>query len=183
MICLLETWCGEYSEHDEICNVLLEYQPNILLGTKRKKKGRYSGGILVLIKKTVIKHFKRTKLKFKHGILFDVHPIVCNYPVILIITYLPPEGAKVYGLDESNGVEEGSSTVDYTLVSTVLFERITRFEIGEEDQYTHLPQMFNIKLPASEKDSKEYEPESPRSCEKETGSISLESGIIGSSYV
>ena len=258
MICLLETWCGKDSDHDEICNVFLDYQPFILLGTKRKKQGRYSGGIIVLIKKGINKHFKRTKQKFKHGIIFDVQPNVCSHPVILIITYLPPEGAKTYGLEEPNGVcilekkilevkrqyqhhhiivsgdfnartknqpvfiindsanhlplpdsydvdtfaiprnskdlhgevnahgkallslccslglhmlngrvigdlkgelscftARGSSTVDYTLASTALFEIITRFEIGEEDQYTHLPQMFKIKISAIEKDSEE----------------------------
>ena len=36
----------------------------------------------------------------------------------------------------------GSSLVDYTIVSTALFNRILKFEIGNEDQFTHLPQVF-----------------------------------------
>ena len=38
----------------------------------------------------------------------------------------------------------GSSLMDYTIVSTALFKRILKFEIGNEDQFTHLPQVFTI---------------------------------------
>ena len=38
----------------------------------------------------------------------------------------------------------GCSLVDYTIVSTALYEQVVKFEIGDEDQYTHLPQIFAI---------------------------------------
>ena len=46
----------------------------------------------------------------------------------------------------------GSSLVDYTIVSTTLFDLVIRFEIGHEDHYTHLPQIFSAmtKLRTSE---------------------------------
>ena len=46
----------------------------------------------------------------------------------------------------------GSSLVDYTIVSTTLFDQVISFEIGHEDQYTHLPQIFSVmtKLRTSE---------------------------------
>ena len=37
-----------------------------------------------------------------------------------------------------------TANVDYTIVSTSLFKRILKFEIGNEDQFTHLPQVFTI---------------------------------------
>ena len=48
----------------------------------------------------------------------------------------------------------GSSLVDYTIVSTALFNRILKFEIGNEDQFTHLPQVFTIvtQIPAKDTD-------------------------------
>ena len=38
----------------------------------------------------------------------------------------------------------GASTVDYTLVSTEIFEDVTDFEIFENDTLTHLPQQFTF---------------------------------------
>ena len=38
----------------------------------------------------------------------------------------------------------GSSLIDYTLVSTSLFPLVERFEIGNADDFTHLPQTFRI---------------------------------------
>ena len=38
----------------------------------------------------------------------------------------------------------GASTVDYTLVSTKIFEDVTDFEIFENDTLTHLPQQFTF---------------------------------------
>ena len=48
----------------------------------------------------------------------------------------------------------GSSLMDYTIVSTALFNRILKFEIGNEDQFTHLPQVFTIvtQIPANDTD-------------------------------
>ena len=37
----------------------------------------------------------------------------------------------------------GSSLVDYTIASTVLFPLFKSFEIGDKDMYTHLPQIFS----------------------------------------
>ena len=41
----------------------------------------------------------------------------------------------------------GSSLVDYTLASTKLFTLFQSFEIGDIDEYTHLPQIFSMVLP------------------------------------
>ena len=41
---------------------------------------------------------------------------------------------------------KGCSMVDYTLMSSNLFECIVRFSIGQHDQFTHLPQIFIIKV-------------------------------------
>jgi len=39
----------------------------------------------------------------------------------------------------------GSSLVDYTIVSTALHSKIIKFEISNQDQYTHLPQVFTVR--------------------------------------
>ena len=40
---------------------------------------------------------------------------------------------------------KGCSLVDYTILSTALHSKVTKFEIGYEDQFTHLPQSFSVK--------------------------------------
>jgi hypothetical protein len=39
----------------------------------------------------------------------------------------------------------GTSLVDYTIISTSLHNRVIKFEISNQDQYTHLPQSFALK--------------------------------------
>ena len=39
----------------------------------------------------------------------------------------------------------GQSLVDYTFLSSALFQYVTCFEIGMEDQFTHMPQIFKFK--------------------------------------
>ena len=41
----------------------------------------------------------------------------------------------------------GASLVDYTLASSSLFPSIVHFEIGVQDQFTHLPQTFTVTNP------------------------------------
>lgn len=38
----------------------------------------------------------------------------------------------------------GSSLVDYTLTSSIVFPLVSKFEIGNYDDYTHLPQLFTL---------------------------------------
>jgi len=52
----------------------------------------------------------------------------------------------------------GSSLVDYTIVSTPLYDKILKFEINEEDQYTHLPQAFTFKSGVGAYETKEHFP-------------------------
>ena len=40
----------------------------------------------------------------------------------------------------------GCSIVDYTVASSPLFPLIHRFEIGDADDYTHLPQLTQINM-------------------------------------
>ena len=40
----------------------------------------------------------------------------------------------------------GTSIVDYTVVSTSLFDKIIKYEIGHYDQFTHLPQSFEVAI-------------------------------------
>ncbi len=47
----------------------------------------------------------------------------------------------------------GSSLVDYTIVSTALYDQVVWFEIASEDQYTHLPQTFSIQVKSVVKES------------------------------
>jgi len=38
----------------------------------------------------------------------------------------------------------GSSVVDYTIVSPELYDKVLRFRIGDQDQFTHLPQCISL---------------------------------------
>ena len=97
----METWCEKSTD----CDGMLDgYTPYGLGGTKKKKRGRCSGGIKVFIKDNISKYFSIIKSKFQHALVFEVVKELFGVNIIYLATYLPPEGAIVYENDETNGV-------------------------------------------------------------------------------
>ena len=70
----------------------------------------------------------------------DLLNLCCTYDIHLLNGWAP--GDQFGELTCFMG--SGCSLVDYTIVSTALYEQVAKFEIGDEDQYTHLPQIFTI---------------------------------------
>jgi len=247
IIALLETWCSTPEEVEDLSRALPDYNITTKYGTKRSSKGRHSGGIVVLMKKHITQYLSCLEIDFQFGVSYLVDRKLTQIPIVLVFTYLPPQGSSAYTSDEQNGVihlehfinqveikhpntgiiisgdlnartkdlpdyiindstdylplptnyiednfstprntqdkhgevnshgkellkmccthsmhmlngrtpgdtaghltcftANGHSTVDYTIASTLLFPLIIRYEIGDVDDYTHLPQTVTI---------------------------------------
>jgi len=64
----------------------------------------------------------------------------CTHGIHMLNGRIPGDTAGHLTCFTSNG----RSTVDYTMASTSLFPLVTRYEIGDADDYTHLPQIVTI---------------------------------------
>ena len=73
VIALLETWCLNESDYEEMKQVLPGYTLFEKCSVKLNRKGRSSGGVLVLIKNDVVEYFTELQLKFQHGLSFLVN--------------------------------------------------------------------------------------------------------------
>ena len=76
-----------------------------LCARRDQMRGRPSGGVVVLIGKTIQSLFTKISGKFRYGLEFKIDKDVFGKPVIFMPIYLPPYGSKVYGPTEDNGVE------------------------------------------------------------------------------
>ena len=225
---------------------LSDYTMFVKYACKTNVSGRASGGVVVFIKSSLCVHIEKMQENFDYGIAFKILTL-CDVPLLLLFTYLPPYGSKGYRNEEANGVlhleayvnkikslypeleivisgdlntrtqdlpdyiiddacnylpvpefymsddfsiprksrdlhgdvnihgksllhfcpvygvhmlngrskldssghlacftPNGSSLVDYTLSSSIVFPLVSKFEIGNYDEFTHLPQLFTL---------------------------------------
>ena len=73
-------------------------------GSKTKKHGRPSGGVLVMIRKSIQQYFKNVKRAFNFGLIFTVSAKLTGSPFFIIFSYIPPFGSKAYDDNENNGI-------------------------------------------------------------------------------
>ena len=246
---MLETWCLNESQYEKIQQALIGYTVFTKCTVKINRKGRSSGGIVVLVRNYLSNIFSELPEKFQHGIGLMVNEKLCGKRFILLFVYVPPYGSNIYIAGENNGVvlletyiskirqiyknidlvisgdfnartkswpdyildddvayiplpedyevdtfctrrnsqdqhgevnahgksllylcclhnvhilngrtvgdrtgnltcftANGSSVVDYTLASSSLFPLISHFEVGDYDEYTHLPLLLRIEI-------------------------------------
>ena len=246
IIAFLETWCVK--EHELKCmqESLSDYTMYVRYACKTNLAGRASGGVVVFIKSSLSDYIQPLPEKFNFGLAFKALNL-CDVPLLLLFTYLPPHGSTAYGDNEVNGIlhldafvnliksiypeiefvisgdlnartqdlpdyiiddacnylpvpefylcdnfsiprksrdlhgdvnihgksllhfcsvngmhmlngrseldsegnltcftSNGSSLVDYTLTSSVVFPLVCKFEIGNYDDFTHLPQLITL---------------------------------------
>ena len=104
-MCLFETWCIDNEAVEQIKNKLCNFTVHNLCALKKVGKGRPSGGVLVLIKKTRADYFEKIQINYRYGLIFNVNKVVHGEPVIFIATYLPPFGSSAYGIADDNGID------------------------------------------------------------------------------
>jgi exonuclease III len=104
IIALLETWCSTKVDVEQLEVALPDYESTVKYGTKQGKRGRPSGGIVVLVRKNTAKYLTPVGLDFKFGVSFKISSALIEKQCIIIFTYLPPHGSSAYTLDEQNGV-------------------------------------------------------------------------------
>ena len=86
----------------------------------------------------------KRKTKDTHGELNEYGKLLLNLCCTFDIHFLNGRSLGDREGELTCYTENGSSLVDYTIVSSILHDKLIRFEIGNEDQFTHLPQSYSF---------------------------------------
>lgn len=108
-VMIQETWCETKQQLNELCDKLHGYKCESECATRVSKFGRPSGGLAVYFKEKFSKCVNRVDAGFKFGIILEVQKLVTtlsaeNVNMLLVCSYLPPEGSNTYDTENKNGV-------------------------------------------------------------------------------
>lgn len=106
-ICICETWC---EEKEKLINVFDGYVCYSVNAKRYNKHGRASGGIAVFIKQEAAKSVTHLCVDYNLAVILSINGAMFNLAtnIILVCTYVPPEGSVFYAnseIDEDNGID------------------------------------------------------------------------------
>ena len=115
IICFVET----FVEKLNITGIFNGYEVYCCPSVKLSKTGRPSGGVIALIKSELMPFFTRVEVKFGNILAFIVDKSVFGVAknVVLIFTYIPPEGSRYYS--HFGYAEDGISLIENCLVEVI----------------------------------------------------------------
>ena len=117
-VCLTETFLVDTLKFDIFPDHDIFYKPAI----KLSHQGRPSGGVICLVKKTLIPMIKQIKIDVGNFILLRLHRKIFNVDkdVLYVCAYVPPEGSQYYNV--LNLERDGISLLENCLVDNVLLD-------------------------------------------------------------
>ncbi|XP_077986167.1 uncharacterized protein LOC144440655 [Glandiceps talaboti] len=100
---LVETWTKENDSVNVFENFVSFKSPAVNLS----EKGRASGGVEVFVNKNLVKGVKRITTSLKNTVILLLQKNVFHFlkDVLMVITYVPPEGSRAYVNSSDDGVE------------------------------------------------------------------------------
>lgn len=146
VICLTETFMGDSFDFS---TVFLEHKDFCAPGLKLSSHGRRSGGVLVLIRKCLVKYVKKVVLGYDNtvAIRFDKSVFGVDKDIVMIGCYVVPEGGPAYkhtDLDdgililEEHILQSFNKDSVYFIICGDLNARTGAEQPKEEDMFTYV---------------------------------------------